>query len=137
MYRDSKPTATSTANKPEARDAPVVIGEREAKRPNAESVRDATVRDATVNDKQPAQGSIRAVDDARLSPPLLALRRLRANAEIKAIRQALEWTGWNRRRAAELLSISYRGLLYKIRQYQITSASSSRLSGLPENAKVE
>jgi DNA-binding NtrC family response regulator len=141
MSRDSKPTASSSASKPEAWDAPAVIGEREAKSPNAESGRDATVDatvvDATVNDKQPAQGSIPTVHDSRLSPPGLALRRLRANAEIKAISQALEWTGWNRRRAAELLSISYRGLLYKIRQYQITSASSSRLSGLPENAKVE
>ena len=115
----------------------MVIGEAEAKSPNVGSGRAATVVDATVNDKRPAQESIRTGDDARLSPPGLALRRLRANAEIKAISQALEWTGWNRRRAAELLSISYRGLLYKIRQYQITSASSSRLSGLPENAKVE
>jgi DNA-binding NtrC family response regulator len=67
----------------------------------------------------------------------LGLRHLRAEAEIHAISRALERTGWNRRRAAELLSISYRGLLYKIRQYDITSASASQLSGLPENAKVE
>ena len=54
-----------------------------------------------------------------------ALRLLRAKAEIHAISQALELTGWNRRRAADLLSISYRGLLYKIRQYDITSSTTA------------
>jgi DNA-binding NtrC family response regulator len=47
------------------------------------------------------------------------LRSMRAAAEITAIRQALEETGWNRKRAAQLLSISYRGLLYKLRQHSI------------------
>jgi DNA-binding NtrC family response regulator len=69
-------------------------------------------------------------------PPQLALRRLRAEAEIHAISQALKQTGWNRRRAAELLSISYRGLLYKIRQYDITSTG-SHLTGLVESSKFE
>ena len=55
--------------------------------------------------------------------PGMALRQLRAEAEVKAISQALEITHWNRRRAAELLRISYRGLLYKIRQHNITAAS--------------
>jgi DNA-binding NtrC family response regulator len=49
-------------------------------------------------------------------PPL---RILRAQAEIKGIQSALELTGWNRKRAARLLKISYRGLLYKIRQHNI------------------
>jgi two-component system, NtrC family, response regulator AtoC len=48
------------------------------------------------------------------------LRSIRAATEIDAIKWALEQTGWNRKRAAELLSISYRGLLYKIRQHSIT-----------------
>jgi DNA-binding NtrC family response regulator len=47
------------------------------------------------------------------------LRSLRAAAEVLAIRQALQETGWNRKRAAKLLSISYRGLLYKLRQHSI------------------
>jgi len=71
------------------------------------------------------------------SPLQLGLRRLRAEAEIHAIGRALEQTGWNRRRAAQLLSISYRGLLYKIRQYEITSTSASKLTGLVESAEVE
>ncbi len=49
-----------------------------------------------------------------------SLRRFRAEAEMQAISQALEQTGWHRKRAAQLLRISYRCLLYKIHQYKIT-----------------
>ena len=51
-------------------------------------------------------------------PP--SLRSLRVEAEIYALSKTLEYTGWNRRRAAQLLSISYRGILYKIRQHNLT-----------------
>jgi transcriptional regulator with PAS, ATPase and Fis domain len=54
---------------------------------------------------------------------LTSLRVSRAEAELRAISRALDCAGWNRRRAAQLLRISYRGLLYKIRQYNITVAS--------------
>jgi len=50
----------------------------------------------------------------------LSLRSFRNEAEIQAINYALEQTGWNRKRAAKLLSISYRSLLYKIRRHNIT-----------------
>ena len=50
----------------------------------------------------------------------LSLRSSRKEAEIHAINCALEQTGWNRKRAAKLLSVSYRCLLYKIRQHNIT-----------------
>jgi len=50
----------------------------------------------------------------------LSLRSFRNEAEIHAINYALEQTGWNRKRAAKLLSISYRSLLYKIRRHNIT-----------------
>jgi len=49
----------------------------------------------------------------------LSLRLFRDEAEIRAISSALTRTGWNRKRAAQLLSISYRGLLYKIRRHNI------------------
>lgn len=52
------------------------------------------------------------------NPP--SLRSLRVEAEIYAISRTLEHTGWNRRRAAQLLSISYRGILYKIRQHNLS-----------------
>jgi DNA-binding NtrC family response regulator len=54
--------------------------------------------------------------------PVISLRSVRARVEIEAIRSALLRTGWNRKQAARLLKISYRGLLYKIRQYDITAA---------------
>jgi two-component system, NtrC family, response regulator AtoC len=57
--------------------------------------------------------------DRLASDPKPTLRSLRAAAEVLAIRQALQETGWNRKRAAQLLSISYRGLLYKLRQHSI------------------
>jgi len=57
-----------------------------------------------------------------------SLRSLRAATEIQAIGKALEQTGWNRKRAAELLCISYRGLLYKMRQHNITPPKYSELT---------
>jgi transcriptional regulator with PAS, ATPase and Fis domain len=57
----------------------------------------------------------------RTSSPDLSLKSYRNEAEIHAITSALAQTGWNRKRAAQLLSISYRGLLYKIRRHNITS----------------
>jgi two-component system, NtrC family, response regulator AtoC len=54
--------------------------------------------------------------------PIASLRSVRAQVEIKAIMAALKRTGWNRKQAATLLKISYRGLLYKIRQHNITAA---------------
>jgi len=49
-----------------------------------------------------------------------SLRSMRAQAEIYAITRALEEAGWNRKRAAKMLRISYRGLLYKISSHKIT-----------------
>lgn len=47
------------------------------------------------------------------------VRTLKNGAEMEAIAQALEQTAWNRKRAAGMLNISYKALLYKIRQYEI------------------
>lgn len=48
------------------------------------------------------------------------LRGILDEAESQVILCALQYTGWNRKRAAALLKISYRGLLYKIRRHSIT-----------------
>ena len=48
----------------------------------------------------------------------------RSEAEIEAITKALEQTNWNRKKAATLLQISYKALLYKIRQYEIQRTGS-------------
>ena len=50
------------------------------------------------------------------------LRSRIADAETQAILVALENTDWNRKQAARLLAISYRGLLYKIRRHNIVRA---------------
>ena len=47
------------------------------------------------------------------------VRNVKDEAEIEAISQALTETNWNRKKAAALLKISYKALLYKIRQYDI------------------
>ena len=46
-------------------------------------------------------------------------RSAKDEAEAQAIARALEQTNWNRKQAAALLQISYKALLYKIRQYGI------------------
>jgi two-component system response regulator AtoC len=46
-------------------------------------------------------------------------RSAMGEAEAIAIAQALTCTRWNRKRAAELLDISYKALLYKIKQYDL------------------
>mgnify|MGYP001346272740 CR=1 FL=1 len=48
------------------------------------------------------------------------LRGILNEAESQVIVCALQYTKWNRKRAAALLKISYRGLLYKIRRHSIT-----------------
>jgi DNA-binding NtrC family response regulator len=48
------------------------------------------------------------------------LRGMLDEAETQVILCALQHTRWNRKRAAALLKISYRGLLYKIRRHRIT-----------------
>jgi two-component system response regulator AtoC len=55
------------------------------------------------------------------------LRALKNETELQAISRALQETRWNRKRAARLLNISYRGLLYKIRQHGITRATGAVL----------
>jgi two-component system response regulator AtoC len=49
-------------------------------------------------------------------------RNAKDEAEAEAIAKALEETNWNRKQAAALLKISYKALLYKIRQYGIAEA---------------
>lgn len=44
-----------------------------------------------------------------------------ANEERRLISEVLTKTNWNRRKAADLLEISYRSLLYKIKEYNLNS----------------
>jgi len=47
-------------------------------------------------------------------------RKINAQAEKKLMKQALERTNWNRKKAAMMLSISYKSLLNKIKAYNLT-----------------
>ncbi|MGH9431126.1 MAG: sigma-54-dependent transcriptional regulator [Terriglobia bacterium] len=49
----------------------------------------------------------------------LLVRGIKDEAEHDAISRALKRTKWNRKEAARLLNISYKALLYKIRQYNL------------------
>jgi len=55
-------------------------------------------------------------------------RSAKDEAEGEAIRKALDETNWNRKQAATLLKISYKALLYKIRQYGIAEVKSHKLT---------
>jgi two-component system response regulator AtoC len=45
-----------------------------------------------------------------------------AEEEKRVISEVLNKTNWNRRKAADLLEISYRSLLYKIKDYNLNAA---------------
>ena len=51
-------------------------------------------------------------------------RSAKDEAEAEAISKALDQTNWNRKQAAVLLKISYKALLYKIRQYGVAQTKS-------------
>jgi DNA-binding NtrC family response regulator len=79
----------------------------------------------------------RMTADQPQNDPHFSLRSLRAEAEVYAISRTLEYTGWNRRRAAQLLSISYRGILYKIRQHNLTPGSGREVPSLGQALKED
>jgi two-component system, NtrC family, response regulator AtoC len=51
------------------------------------------------------------------------VRTMKDQTEIKIIREVLDQANWNRRIAAEKLQISYKALLYKIRQYHLEASA--------------
>jgi two-component system response regulator AtoC len=56
------------------------------------------------------------------------VRGLKDEAEMEAIADALQKTHWCRKDAAKMLGISYKALLYKIRQFNLDSGRSGRSS---------
>ncbi len=54
------------------------------------------------------------------------VRNLKGGAEAAAIAQSLEGSGWNRKAAAIDLQISYKALLYKIKQYNLSPPARKR-----------
>lgn len=67
------------------------------------------------------QGATAVAQEAPSGAGLKAMvRNLKGDAESLAIAQVLEGTGWNRKAAANDLQISYKALLYKIKQYDLS-----------------
>lgn len=64
------------------------------------------------------------------------VRGLKDEAEMEAIADALEKTHWCRKDAAKMLGISYKALLYKIRQFNLDSGRGSRSQATPPLAPV-
>ncbi len=56
------------------------------------------------------------------------VRSLKDDAEAKEIQRALENTNWNRKRAAAHLNISYKALLYKIKQHGLSPVAGRDLA---------
>ena len=55
---------------------------------------------------------------------------------MEAIADALEKTNWCRKDAARMLGISYKALLYKMRQFNLDSGRGSRSAAAKEAARV-
>jgi DNA-binding NtrC family response regulator len=64
------------------------------------------------------------------------VRGLKDEAESEAIADALEKTHWCRKDAARILGISYKALLYKIRQFNLDSGRPSRSRTVPPMVPV-
>jgi two-component system, NtrC family, response regulator AtoC len=63
------------------------------------------------------------------------VRGLKDEAEMEAIADALDKTNWCRKDAARMLGISYKALLYKMRQFNLDSGRGSRSAAAREAAK--
>ena len=68
-------------------------------------------------DHEPASGAEATSNAGGLKQ---MVRSLKGEAEATAIQQVLEGVGWNRKAAANDLQISYKALLYKIKQYDLS-----------------
>ncbi len=93
---------------------------------------DAMIRELTVLRTREEAAEPAPTEANSVHPPqgLKSLvRSLKDQAEMQAIAQALDKTNWNRKEAARLLSISYKALLYKIRQFNLDPGRTPRSRG--------
>ncbi len=85
----------------------VILGDEDAQAPGSSAVRDTTV-------------PVESVPDGSIPLKHIAKRAVR-DMERNLILQVLQANHWNRRKAAEILKISYRALIYKIREAGLSS----------------
>jgi two-component system, NtrC family, response regulator AtoC len=86
----------------------LVLGDEDAAVAELENGSDKVIEPAVAMGGEPQRPDLKQI-----------VKTLKNGAEMEAIAQALEENGWNRKRAASVLNISYKALLYKIRQYDI------------------
>ena len=67
-------------------------------------------------------GGFEAPDRIRFLPEVQSFIQ-KMDEEKKLIAEVLNKTNWNRRKASELLEISYRSLLYKIKEYRLNETA--------------
>ena len=102
----------------------------------------ANQRSKMVNVPEPNPQPALPTPDSVLTPEERArdlkflVRNRKDETEIQAITKALAETNWNRTRAARLLHISYRSLLYKIQQHGINRVSASRIAPFLNNGET-
>jgi two-component system, NtrC family, response regulator AtoC len=65
------------------------------------------------------------------------VRSLKDDAEAREIQKALENANWNRKAAASQLNISYKALLYKIKQHGVSPAAGREATGQDDNSFAE
>jgi two-component system response regulator AtoC len=65
------------------------------------------------------------------------VKNLKGGAEAAAIAQQLELAGWNRKLAASELKISYKALLYKIKQYNLNPPARKRQVEIEKGLELE
>ncbi len=63
------------------------------------------------------------------------VRGLKDEAEMEAIADALEKTRWCRKDAAKMLGISYKALLYKMRQFNLDTPRTRKSAAAPAAAE--
>ena len=107
---------------------------------NLRELRNFVTRTIILRDEESAYNDLRAktrtkvqvpveetpseVPIARLPAPVGmkgAVNEIKNETEIRMLQEALSASGWNRRRAAVNLNISYRTLLYKIQQHRLSA----------------
>ncbi len=85
---------------------------------------EAATRELEAKVAASAEGDQHSIDSVAPCGGIRSMvRDVKNRTESEAIKSALEAFGWNRRRAAQYLEISYRALLYKIQQHRLRPRS--------------
>jgi len=114
-------------------DEGTAIGELQANQ-RSKMVNVDTVPEPTLQPALPTPDSVLTPEERARDLKFL-VRNRKDETEIQAITKALAETNWNRTRAARLLHISYRSLLYKIQQHGINRVSASRIAPFLNNGE--